>query len=274
MGGAERPRRELIGTYRVAGAIVSLHVTYLGCEGVLIRAAAGAVLIDGLFGEEAAPFAMPPAGDLEALRRARPPFDAADVVIATHFHGDHFDPAAVTEYLRASRRTRFVSTPQAVGRFIDAAGPAFADRVHVMAPAEGVRETVDVNGIGVECFGLSHGRVNYADVENLGVVVRLGGRSILHLGDGIIDEKSLRAAGVLDERIDVGILPFWFLTYPFGRRLRERGFRPRATFAVHIRVSERDQVVREIASDGGAVPLTEPLSRHVVAGDGHITREV
>lgn len=250
-----------------------LHLTYLGCEGVLIRSAAGAVLIDALFGEEAEPFGMPPAGARDALRHARPPFDAVDAVIATHFHGDHLDADAVADYLRASRRARFLSTPQAAGRVIDAAGPALADRVHALTPVAGVREAAQVNGVRVECFGLSHGRVNYADVEHLGVVVRLGGRSILHLGDGIIDEKTLRAAGVLDETADVAVLPFWFLTYPFGRRLMQRSLRPRATFAVHIRASEREQIVNEIASWSDAVPLTEPMSCHRIDGKGRITRE-
>jgi L-ascorbate metabolism protein UlaG (beta-lactamase superfamily) len=257
----------------VVSSRVPLRLVYLGCEGVLVRSPSGAVLIDGLFGEEAAPFAMPSPGVLDDLRHARPPFDAVDAVIATHYHGDHFNPSAVADYLRASPRARFVSTPQAVGRFIDVAGAAFVDRVYAIAPVDGVREAVEVNGIKIEGFGLSHGRVNYADVEQLGIVVNLDGRSVLHLGDGIIDEKSLRAAGVLDETADVGIFPFWFLTYPFGKRLLRRGLSPRAVFAVHIRVSEREQVVNEILAAGIGTPLTEPLARYEIASDGSISRE-
>jgi L-ascorbate metabolism protein UlaG (beta-lactamase superfamily) len=240
---------------------------------VLVRSGQGCVLLDGLFGPEAAPFGVPAAAALGALHHARPPFDGVNVVIATHVHDDHFDAGAVASYLEASPHTHFVSTPQAVGSLIDAAGAAFAERVHAMPPQEGKRVAIDVNGVRVECFGLSHGKVNYADVEHNGVLVRLANRSILHLGDGIIDEKALRAAGVLDEDIDVGILPFWFLTYPFGKRLMQRALRPRATFAVHIRVNEREQVVKEIEAAGNATPLIEPLSRYSVADDGHITRE-
>jgi L-ascorbate metabolism protein UlaG (beta-lactamase superfamily) len=257
----------------VVNSNAALHVVYLGCEGVLVRSAAGTVLIDGLFGQEAAPFGVPQAADLDGLRHARSPFDGVDAVIATHHHGDHFDPGAVADYLRASSRTRFVSTPQAVERLIDHAGAAFVDRVYAVQPVDGLRERVEVNGVGIEGFGLSHGRANYADVEQLGVMVRLGARSVLHLGDGIIDEKSLREAGVLDETADVGVFPFWFLTYPFGKRLMQRGLQPRAAFAVHIRVSEREQVVNEILAEGAALPLTEPLSRYRVAGDGTISRE-
>ncbi|HEX5133465.1 MAG TPA: MBL fold metallo-hydrolase [Candidatus Krumholzibacteria bacterium] len=251
---------------------MGLRLRYLGCEGVLVRGSGQAVLIDGLFGAEAAPFGMPPDADLDALRHAKPPYAGVDVVLATHNHEDHFAPAAVASYLEASPTTRFVSTPQAVEQLLAAAGPSVADRVHAVVPREGERQIMDVNGIRVESFGLSHGKVNYADVEQLGLIVRLGGMSLMHLGDGIIDEKSMRAAGVLDETIDVGVLPFWFLTYPFGKRLVQRGFRPRALFAVHVRVAERDEIVREIESWIVATPLIEPLARYRVDEDARVIR--
>jgi len=247
-----------------------LSLLYLGCEGVLARAGGVAVLIDALFGEEAAPFTMPGAAVLAALRSARPPFDAVDAVIATHAHGDHFDPDAVAGYLRASPRTHFVSTPQAVARLSSAVGESLSGRVHAVPPVEGKRRAVVVGGVTVECFGLSHGRVHYADVEQNGVLVRLGERSLVHLGDGIIDEKALRAAGVVDEATDVGVLPFWFLTYPFGRRLAERGFRPSARFAVHIRVSEREQLINEVRETGDAIPLIEPMTHYRVDDAGRV----
>jgi L-ascorbate metabolism protein UlaG (beta-lactamase superfamily) len=252
---------------------LSLQLIYVGCEGVLIRSARGSVLIDGLFGPEAEAFHVPPVADLEALRAARPPFDGVDLILATHWHEDHLDPAAVASYLAASPATRFMSTPQAVERLRAHAGDVFDHRVTQLAPAEGERRRIDAGGIVVEWFGLSHGKVNYADVQNLGLIVRLDGRSVIHLGDGIIDEKSFRAAGVLDETIDVGVLPFWFLTYPYGKKLVQKAFRPRALFAVHIRVRERDDVTRAIAEWIDATPLVEPLARYRIDDDGLVTRE-
>lgn len=250
-----------------------LELTYLGCEGVLVRGRAGSFLIDGLFSDEAVPFGMPDASALDALRRARPPFDAIDGILATHHHADHFDAGAVAMHLGANPRTRFVSTLQAAAEVRAATHGAFAERIHSLAATEGVVDGVDVGSIRVDGFGLSHGKVHYADVEHLGLLVTLDGRRVLHLGDGIIAEKSLRSAGVVDGAIDVGVVPFWFLTYPFGRRLAERGFRPRVSFAVHIRVAEREQVVREVETWPNAVALTEPLSRFDVADDGTVIRK-
>lgn len=253
--------------------ILSLALTYIGCEGVLVRSAAGSVLIDGLFGAEAEGFHTPPAAVLADVRSARPPFDRVDVVLATHYHEDHFDPDAVAEYLRASAHTCFASTPQAVERLLVRA-PELAPRAVAVEAPEGVRVAHEFGGVRAEAFGLSHGKVNYGDVQHLGWVVTLGGRSVVHLGDGIIDEKTLRRAELLDASIDVGVLPFWFLTYPFGKRLVARAFRPQAVFACHIRLHEREQVVNEIASwIDGAVPLVEPLATYDIDDDGTIRRK-
>jgi L-ascorbate metabolism protein UlaG (beta-lactamase superfamily) len=250
-----------------------LELTYLGCEGVLVRSSAGTVLIDGLFGDEAAPFGVPPAAVLEKLRDARPPFDGIDLILATHYHADHFDAGFVARHLRANPRARFVSTPQAVVQAGEATHGACADRLHALDPADGEVARFDAGAFRVEAFGLSHGRVHYADVQHLGLVVTMEGRAVMHLGDGIIDEKALRAAGILDRAIDVGVVPFWFLTYPFGKRLIAHGFRPRALFAVHVRVHEREKIAADIASWIDAVPLLEPMSRFEIAADGRIFAE-
>lgn len=252
---------------------MTLALTYVGCEGVLVRSSAGTVLIDGLYGEEAAPFGVPPEAMLERLRDARPPFDHIDVILATHFHGDHFDPVAVARHLRANPATHFVSTTQATVQVMEATHGLLGHRVHGVQADEGISVQRDVGAVHIQAFGLSHGKVHYADVQHLGFVVTLGGRKLIHLGDGIIDEKALRAAGVIDKPIDVGVLPFWFLTYPFGRRLVSNGFRPRALFAVHVRLNEREKVSSEIASWIDATPLLVPMERYDIAADGRVERK-
>lgn len=252
---------------------MTLGLTYVGCEGVLIRSDAGTALIDGLYGDEAVPFGVPDARTLDRLRDARPPFHNVDVVLATHYHADHFDPAAVARHLRGNPNAHFASTSQATVQVLEAMHGMFAHRVHTFAADEGEMVARDFGPIRVEAFGLSHGKVHYADVQHLGLVVTLGGRSVIHLGDGIIDEKSLRSAGVLDRVPDVGVLPFWFLTYPFGRRLVSNGFRPRTLFAVHVRANEREKIAGEIASWIDAVALLSPMESWEIEADGQVHRK-
>ena len=252
---------------------MSLELTYIGCEGVLVRSGAGAVLFDGLFGDEAAPFGVPPGVMLDRLRDARVPFDRIDVILATHFHADHFDAPSVARHLRANPNCHFVSTPQAAVQLLEETHGNWAPRIHALEVREGTTVAREIGAVKIEAFALSHGKVHYADVQHLGLIVTLGGRTIMHLGDGIIDEKSLRASGVFNRAIDVGVMPFWFLTYPFGRRLVGNGFRPRSIFAVHVRINERERIVREIASWIDATPLVEPMSRYDIAADGRVTKK-
>ena len=242
------------------------NITFVGNEGVLLESGGNAVLVDALFGDGAAAYTSAPRAVIDAVETARTPFDAVDVVLATHFHPDHFDPDSVARYLAHNARARVLTTPQA-RRLLEsrAAGfDGFAARVGTVLPGEGQCLTTTIGDVVVDAFGLSHGKVNYGDVEHVGFVVTMGGATFLHLGDGIIAEKTLRAAGVLDRELDAAILPFWFLTYPSGRRLLEHGFarRPRRLFAVHIPPEHQRRLVDEVrAFDRRATPLVEPMTR-------------
>ena len=120
-------------------------------------------------------------------------------------------------------------------------------------------------------FGLSHGRVHYGDVRNMALIVDDGTLRTLHLGDGIIHEATLRRAGVLDVQIDVAFLPFWYLTYPFGRRLMRERFRPRAVMALHAPDDQRAGIVdavRQTRPD--AVVPVEPGQRFRLDPEGRL----
>jgi len=242
-------------------------ITFVGNEGVVVSTPSGTVAIDALFGHGAANYADVPDAVLDAIEAARSPFDAIDLFLATHYHPDHFNPRALTRHLRSNTRSRFLSTPQAV-RLLGGDGNeplGIENRIHATRPPEGERETTELCGFRVDAFGLSHGRVNFGDVEHNGYVVRIGGLSILHLGDGIIDEKALDGAGVLSEPVDIAFLPFWFLTYPYGQRLMSTKLRPRHTFAVHIPPSEQSRIEAEIADFAPrVVALTRSMSRHEI----------
>jgi L-ascorbate metabolism protein UlaG (beta-lactamase superfamily) len=246
-----------------------LEVTFLGNEGVLVTVAGTAVLVDALCGDGVPAFTTTPRAVVDAVEMARTPFDLVEAALATHFHPDHFNPYSVARHLQHNAAARFVSTRQSIALLEEKAADfaAISGRVHPVAPAEGERESVTVGANRVDAFGLSHGKVNYGDVEHVGFVVYLGGATLLHLGDGIIAEKTLRSAGVLDETIDAAFLPFWYLTYPAGRRVLEGGFsrRLRRIFAVHIPPAHEARLVEEVRRfDPHATALVTPMSRFLI----------
>jgi len=243
------------------------EVTFVGNEGVVVATAAGGVAIDALFGHGAEAYSFAPDAVIDAIEAARSPFDKIEVVLATHFHPDHFNPRSVGRHLRARPKTRFISTPQACA-LLDRNDPAFAEmspRVTAVYPPQGRRRTVLAGSIRVDAFRLSHGRVNFGNVEQVGFMVYAGGASFLHLGDGIIDERTLDGVGVLDERIDAAFLPFWYLTHEYGKRLLEKRLHPRLVFAVHIPPPDQAGIESQIAGFmPDAVVLGRPMATYTI----------
>ncbi len=241
------------------------EITWVGNEGVVVTTGAGAFAVDAFFGDGADGFGAPSADLRARLEGAEAPFERIDVILATHFHPDHFDSRAVSRALDTRPGAIVVTTSQAAAR-LGAAG-ADPSRVRALRCVDGEPDSVRAGALTITGFGLSHGRVNYGDVENLALVIDDGSAKTLHLGDGIIHEGTLRRAGVLDMKIDVAVLPFWYLTYPFGRRLMRERFRPRAIVAVHAPDAEREAIAAEArATRADAVVPREPGRRWRLEG--------
>jgi len=243
------------------------QITFIGNEGVVVAASGVSVALDAIFGHGAHSFTITPDAVIDAIEAARAPFDGIDLILATHFHPDHFDPRAVARHLENNERTRLVTTRQAADLLERRAGAfhQISDRVYAARAEDGVVDTIELGGVRVEAFGLSHGKVNYADVEHLGLRVSVGGYQLLHLGDGIIDEKALSAAGVLDTPFDMAFLPFWYLTYPIGAALVRSRLQARRIFAVHIPPHRQVEIETVISADhAGVVAMTRSMAEYQV----------
>ncbi len=242
-------------------------VTYIGNEGVIVRGGGAEVAVDALFGDGAPEFSAAPPELVSQLEGALPPFDGVQLLLATHFHPDHFNALAVGSHMAANKNVLFLSSPQTRELFA-AEYPEFhllSDRVMEVYPEEGHPDVRSIGEAEVTSFRLSHGTVNYGDVQHLGFMVKLGGKRFVHLGDGIIHERALRAGGILDHEIDAAFLPFWFLTYAFGQSFMERHLRARQVFAMHIPLNRQEELAADVASfDPSAIPLLMPLQSHRV----------
>ena len=126
-----------------------LQVTYIGNEGFLISGGGKKVLIDALYREGVRGYVVVPPERRKKTENAQPPFDNVDLILATHYHADHFDPGAVGTHLLNNPKGIFVSTNQAV----DQLEMEFADfskikeRVKAITPKEGERTKITPNSI-------------------------------------------------------------------------------------------------------------------------------
>lgn len=247
-------------------AQAGLTITFLANEGVLLsggnEGGRRTVLIDALF-EPYESFALPPDSAQSALRAGRAPYDAVDLILVTHRHGDHFHPAPVAQHLRSNPRAVLVTSRQVVDSLRGRLTPELlrSERIAARTIAPGSRRTLLVNGITLQLLGLPHGGRRHRHVEHLAYLLELGGRRILHVGDAELSEESLAPLRLDTMRIDVALLPHWALTDDATRRLVERWIRPGRIAAVHLAAGDT-RTAREVRSAAAQTHVfLRPLER-------------
>lgn len=225
----------LLLTLGSTAASEELHLTYLGNEGFLIEAGGHKVLIDALTAQDPT-YVLKTEALQRQLLRAEPPFDDVGLVLTTHRHHDHFDPDAVSEYLLANPRARFISTPQAVER-LRRAHPAWdviRDRVDARYPATGERIAIDGLPFSLELLRLHHGLERRPSTENLGFLLDVGGWKVLHIGDTEATERDFAPYRLAEDEIDIALVPSWFFAREPWTGVIETSVAPRRLVAMHL----------------------------------------
>lgn len=219
------------------------EVRYLANEGFLIEVGGQRVLIDGLFGPGIAGYAAVPPDLRVEIEAGTGDWAGIRVVVASHFHRDHFEAGAVARFLEANPEAIFVSTPQAIRALTEtlATGAAVTNsnriqlltRVRSLLPPEGSMQSVEIDGITIEALNLHHGR-REPPVENLGLIITVGGRRFLHFGD---TEAKMETFEPYLERLhgaDVALLPFWFLSSDWRAEMVRDRIQPRSIVVAHL----------------------------------------
>jgi L-ascorbate metabolism protein UlaG (beta-lactamase superfamily) len=227
----------------------SVTITYLANEGVMVSSGDRKVLIDGLFLKYKTGFALPADSTQRALAQARPPFDGVDLVLATHQHGDHFEPIPVAAHLHANPGASFLAAAQVIDslrRYAPALDLPPA-RLLPRTTREHTRRRDIVNGIVVEQLGIPHGGGwRSRGLEHVAYIVELGGRRVLHVGDASLTDDVLASFRLDTARIDVALLPAWLLTNDKERAAVERWIKPRYVIGFHVGEGDEERAAAAI----------------------------
>ena len=202
----------LVAWQEAAAPRAELELVYLANEGFLARAGEHTLVIDAFGTEPYGGYAAVPSELYARLVAREAPFVDVDLVLASHVHADHFQPAAAAEFLEAHPELPFVTSPQVLAALAKAAGaaPGPGCRALLPRPDEVVAETA--GGIRVELLRLPHtGGARTAEVENLGHLVELGGVRLLHVGDADVEREELAEYELAARAIDVALVPYWWL---------------------------------------------------------------
>jgi L-ascorbate metabolism protein UlaG (beta-lactamase superfamily) len=102
--------------------------------------------------------------------------------------------------------------------------------------------------VTIELLGLGHGTGRHRTIQNLGHLVTLGGKKLLHVGDADTAADIFAAFKLQEQGIDVAFLPGWFLTSDSGAAIVRNHIKPKHIVAVHLSASDRGRAAAEIAT--------------------------
>ena len=253
----------------VAGSDVpsasQVTITYLANEGIMVTSGDKSVLVDALFRGGVSGYERHESAELEKIETAKPPYDGVDLVLVTHFHADHFHAGSVVRYLEHNKNAVLVTSEQVAKEVQEAAADIarIASRIRARTPDVKDRETDESSGIRVDVLGLSHGGGRFEKVRNMGYVIHLGGKRILHVGDAQIDNACFEPMEQFAKGVDVACLPHWMVEHPTGVAFVRDVLKPKQLIVFHIMPRDAKRVVAKVKIDfPDAIFLTSRMMRH------------
>ncbi len=211
---------------RGEGSKAPLTLQPLANAGALVACGGKAVLVDALFDKPNPEYRAPGTDVLEKMRKGEPPFDGVSLMLVTHNHSDHFDPALAVRYLETRPEVTLVVPADAV-----------ADMRAQSTDWEKIAPRV-VNGIPVTAFRTLHGR-NETPM-NLMYLFDVGGRRIFHEGDSNASPKEWWCFGLGGESIDLALVHFWMPAVPEQAGFLREVLVPAHIALTHLPIKEED----------------------------------
>ncbi len=182
-------------------------------------------MIDGMVVEPYSIYAGLPDEAETHFEQVTGPFSGIDLVLASHRHHDHNQPAFACDFMQNSSGSKLYTSAEVIGLMREKCRPFVtgSDRVVAIDPQPGEPVVIEEDGARVTVFRLSHGKRKYAKIENFGHLVELGGIKVLHIGDAAMDPTDFEQAGLADVKAGRGFYPHLVFSAR-SRRGRDQGF--------------------------------------------------
>lgn len=212
-----------------------LVLTYVASSGVLVGSGETKVLIDALFDKPNPEYRAPSAEVIAAMTAGTTPFDGVDVVLVTHDHPDHFDPAVAARFLERQRKAVLVAPSDAVAELRKAATDwaSLEPRVVSLDLAVGARDDRRVAGVGVLAMRTLHSGDRESPM-NLMYLLELGGWRVFHEGDSTGKVEDFLRFGLGSAPVDLALVHFWFPLEPNCARFLQETLKPAHIALTHL----------------------------------------
>ncbi len=193
------------------------------------------VLIDGLHTKYGDDYLFPTEELVNKISTKLKP----DVILFTHYHGDHFSAQLAKNYLQTNQKAKIFGPNQVTNNVT-----TFNDRVHSISVKNYTKQTTIVGNNKIIGLKIDHAGKRHAKVENVGYIVNIGSKKILHVGDtNWLEEIQLfDKLELFKEEIDIAILPYWMLMQNNAADLIKKHIGSKLIIATHIspRIKEQE----------------------------------
>lgn len=150
------------------------------------------------------------------LEKGEKPFDKTKAAMLTHAHGDHTSISSTNRFLHNNSSSVLLAPSQIVNGGITGT----ASQIRNINLEFDQQQQVTVSGISIDVFRIRHfnplSGVDFANsTESFAFLIEIGGRRILHLGDGDLSSANFDELGLENMDIDVVLIP----TFTFSGQL-------------------------------------------------------
>ncbi|OEK02812.1 hypothetical protein BFP97_15345 [Roseivirga sp. 4D4] len=219
----------------LAASAQDLKVTYIANEGVLLEGGGKKAMIDALFDDFYKDYLSPSEATVEQMMTSQSPFDQVDLIMTTHFHRDHFEANLTGNFLKNHQESRLLSSEQVKGELESKYVDYDKVKTQIKGHQRGVHTLQDnINGLKVYSFFINHaGGERTAHIENMGFIIEIGGKRVLHLGDADMNPERFREVDLAKYNIDVALVPYWYMSSDEGMDIINNHIKAKDLIGIH-----------------------------------------
>ncbi len=224
--------------------------------GVYISSDQASFLIDGLHTQYGEDYLFPDKKLVHKIKTILKP----DAILFTHYHGDHFSKELSANYLQLNKETFLVGTSQVTSNFEE-----FDDRVITITTKDYTKQSHNLKNLKITGLKINHAGKRHISVENVGYIVNIANKNILHVGDtNWLEEIQLfDQLKLVSESIDIAILPYWMLMDTQASGLIEKYIQPKHVVATHISPRIKKEELQSLKSRFPKVYFLTALEQHI-----------
>ena len=191
----------------------TIKITYIGNDGVYISDGEKGVIIDALPGSLSG-WKQIAGGVQPNIEQGNYPYDDIKVAMITHNHGDHVSSSSMTAFLSNNPGASLLVPSQIRGSISGSSGQIVDFTLTLDSATDITIDEIPIKIMRIRHFTPNDGS-DFSSSESLAYLIELGGKKILHIGDGDLSAANFDDLGLENEDIDVALIP----TFNFSGQL-------------------------------------------------------